>query len=145
MIEMETKKCPHCNQILTIDNFSYKDKSHTKLSSWCKECIKEKSKEIRKNNIEKYRKKARDNKNKFYKIKREKLNEYKKGGCIICGEKELVCLDFHHLDSSEKDFDIGKQFHIKQFSKIEEEIKKCVVLCANCHRKVHANIIKLQV
>ena len=95
-------------------------------------------------NIEKYRKKARDNKNKFYKIKREKLNEYKKGGCIICGEKELVCLDFHHLDSSEKDFGIGKQFHIKQFSKIEEEIKKCVVLCANCHRKVHANIIKLQ-
>ena len=67
---METKKCPHCNQILTIDNFSYKDKSHTKLSSWCKECIKEKSKEIRKNNIEKYRKKARDNKNKFYKIKK---------------------------------------------------------------------------
>ena len=144
MIEMETKKCPHCNQILTIDNLRNKDKCHTKLSSWCKECIKEKSKEIRKNNIEKYRKKARDNKNKFYKIKREKLNEYKKGGCIICGEKELVCLDFHHLDSSEKDFDIGKQFHIKQFSKIEEEIKKCVVLCANCHRKVHANIIKLQ-
>lgn len=58
--------------------------------------------------------------------------------------KEFVCLDFHHIDSSQKSFDIGKQFHIKAIGTIINEIKKCVVLCANCHRKVHAGIIRLE-
>jgi len=141
---IERKICPHCGRNLPYSNFTFKDKTHTKLSSWCRDCQKEKAKEIRASNIEKYRSKDRENKSSAYKKKRGIINSYKECGCVICGEKEPVCLDFHHINPDDKNFDIGKQFHIKATETIIKEIHKCVVLCANCHRKVHAGIIKLE-
>lgn len=141
---IERKICPHCGRNLPYSNFTFKDKTHTKLSSWCRDCQKEKAKEIRASNIEKYRSKDRENKNRVYRKKRGIINSYKECGCVICGEKEPVCLDFHHINPDDKNFDIGKQFHIKATETIIKEIHKCVVLCANCHRKVHAGIIKLE-
>ena len=64
-------------------------------------------------------------------------------GCIVCGECEPACLDMHHLDESLKSGDIGKMAFNTKWSKVEEEMKKCVVLCANCHRKLHAGLIQL--
>ncbi len=63
--------------------------------------------------------------------------------CIICGESQPVCIDFHHVDPSSKDFTIGKH---RSRSKLWllNEISKCVCLCANCHRKVHNGLIKLE-
>lgn len=143
-LRMEYKQCTHCKRELPHDSFTFRDKSHTRLSSWCKDCQKQKTLEIRAANIDKYRAKDRENKNSTYKNKRTIINSYKECGCLICGEKEFVCLDFHHVDSNQKSFDIGKQFHIKAIETIISEIKKCVVLCANCHRKVHAGIIRLE-
>jgi hypothetical protein len=61
--------------------------------------------------------------------------EYKKSkGCCLCGESDPACLDFHHLDSEEKEFEIAQLTLSK--SKMEEEIRKCVVICSNCHRIV---------
>lgn len=59
-------------------------------------------------------------------------------GCKICGEKDARCLDFHHVNSTEKDFTICHAVCTGvRWARIEEEIKKCEVLCANCHRKYH--------
>ena len=62
--------------------------------------------------------------------------------CEICGESESVCLDFHHKNKQKKELNFG---FLKSGgygkSRIEKELKKCVVLCANCHRKIHAKII----
>ena len=65
--------------------------------------------------------------------------------CIVCGEDEPYCIDFHHLDPKNKLFGVGAtnaQRYPKQ--KILDEIKKCVPLCSNCHRKLHAGLIKLE-
>jgi len=73
------------------------------------------------------------------------LENYKsKLECSICGEKTPVCLDFHHKDSTLKDKSLS--LAIKWGwgkTRIMKEIGKCVVLCSNCHRKVHAGLIKL--
>ena len=56
--------------------------------------------------------------------------------CNRCPENHPSCIDFHH--NGEKDFDVS--FLVaKGYSKnrILEELKKCEVLCANCHRKEH--------
>lgn len=65
-------------------------------------------------------------------------------GCKNCGEDERVCLCYHHTNPEEKEFelsdaagiDLGKE-------KIKEELQKCEVLCANCHRKVHAGVLDI--
>jgi hypothetical protein len=59
------------------------------------------------------------------------------GSCGICGySKCYQSLDFHHLDSSKKEF--GLSARIKKWETIIIEARKCVLLCANCHREVHA-------
>jgi len=56
-------------------------------------------------------------------------------GCCICGYKlHAVALDFDHLDPSEKDFTIGTKYTHKPWQSILDEIEKCRILCANCHR-----------
>jgi len=54
--------------------------------------------------------------------------------CERCGQNHPATIQFHHLDPSKKDFNISvavkNSFSIE---KIQEEINKCIVLCANCH------------
>jgi uncharacterized protein affecting Mg2+/Co2+ transport len=74
---------------------------------------------------------------------RKWYTEYKSTlSCIICSESESVCLDFHHKNSKQKEFSIGHALDKGKLSMMKE-IKKCIVLCANCHRKLHAGLIKL--
>lgn len=57
--------------------------------------------------------------------------------CIQCGEDHPACLVFHHRDLNEKDFSIAHMLTGYGKKRILEEIAKCDVLCANCHRKLH--------
>ena len=58
--------------------------------------------------------------------------------CVFCGESEVGCLDFHHLDSSTKEFVISVAAADGfGMPRLLSEIKKCVSLCKNCHVKVH--------
>lgn len=62
--------------------------------------------------------------------------------CPICNENENVCLDFHHLDRSEKDLGITDMTHQGwSLKRIINEINKCCIVCANCHRKIEGGII----
>jgi hypothetical protein len=65
--------------------------------------------------------------------------------CISCGEKSIECLDWHHLDPSKKTNGVSRMVHDKMPIKtILQEMDKCIIVCANCHRKVHANTIYLR-
>lgn len=79
-------------------------------------------------------------------IKRMKLLDKIKSdsGCVICGEKDPVVLDFHHVNPQEKEFEIsyGRK---RKLSAVLNEIEKCVVVCRNCHAKIHAGSIILPV
>ena len=65
--------------------------------------------------------------------------------CARCGEDDAACLDFHHRDPDEKSDALGRAIWMNGWSKarVLEEIGKCVVLCANCHRKFHAGRFSL--
>lgn len=116
----ETKICKDCGKELPLTDFSYsevkyKDKRYPHYRSHCKTC----------ENIRRY----------------SKINEFKSEyHCLVCGETDITCLDFHHLDPSKKEFCISTMLRNKRFSikKIKEELDKCICLCANCHRKFHA-------
>lgn len=63
--------------------------------------------------------------------------------CVACGEAEPACLDFHHTNPNEKDLDPSSAFSRMGRSRFLAEIAKCVCLCANCHRKVHAGVLNI--
>lgn len=65
-----------------------------------------------------------------------------KEGCLHCPENDPWCLDMHHLDPAVKD-DHPSMFAKSSLKRFLVEAKKCVVLCKNCHTKVHANRISL--
>lgn len=69
------------------------------------------------------------------------LQEYKQTlKCEKCNEDHPACLDFHHIDPKNKETELANAVK-KGWSiwKIQEEIKKCKIFCANCHRKFHWN------
>lgn len=61
--------------------------------------------------------------------------------CSKCGyDKCFAALDFHHVDSESKDFNIAKVLHgTPAKAKLISELEKCIILCANCHREHHDN------
>ena len=70
--------------------------------------------------------------------------QYKGGECQICGYK--ICaqaLEFHHLNPKKKDFGISMAGTTRAWTKIQTELDKCLILCANCHREIHAGIAQL--
>lgn len=70
---------------------------------------------------------------------REWFDDYKKTlKCSQCPEDHIACLDFHHLDPSKKEMSLSNLL-TNGWSKerIMEEVDKCIVLCSNCHRKLH--------
>lgn len=77
---------------------------------------------------------------KAYKTKkREEWKAYKKSlSCALCGAAHPAIIDFHHVVRDDPD---KKKVHqlVKEgkFPQAHEEIKKCLILCANCHRILH--------
>lgn len=70
--------------------------------------------------------------------------DYKGGSCQTCGyNKYNGALEFHHTNPNEKDFSIGEKGHCTSWEKVKEELDKCVLVCSNCHREIHAGLIKI--
>ena len=91
----------------------------------CKKC--------RSNHVSKRRKKVK-----------EKLVKDFGGKCIICNyTKYAGALEFHHLDPTKKEYGLGSHGLTKGYKILLEEAKKCILLCANCHREVEAGIVEI--
>lgn len=61
------------------------------------------------------------------------------GKCEKCGyDKCAEVLEFHHKNPSQKDFSVSRKGHCRSWERVSKEIAKCDLLCANCHREIHA-------
>ena len=76
------------------------------------------------------------------KRKKKALVEYKGGKCQCCGYSRCIeALEFHHLDPNIKSFTIsGKS---KSFNSLKSEVDKCILVCSNCHKEIHAGLINI--
>ena len=64
------------------------------------------------------------------------------GKCQICGyDKCKRALEFHHINPQEKDLNFSKSNY--SWERIVNECKKCICVCANCHREIHEGLIDL--
>jgi len=72
--------------------------------------------------------------------------EYKGGRCQVCKYSKCIdALEFHHIDSSKKEFGIGDKGYTRSWDKVRKELDKCVLLCANCHREIESGITQLSI
>ena len=62
----------------------------------------------------------------------------KSNGCAICGyNKHSSALDFHHVNKKDKKFQLSVGNLSLSEARIVDELNKCILLCANCHREIH--------
>lgn len=113
-------KCKYCNK-------DFKKRSNKKYCS--RECK------------EKY------NRLKKYLEKKKFILDYKENKkCSVCGwNKFTPILEFHHKDKNKKDYEISKLClrGSRNYKRLNEEMKKCVLLCPNCHKELHYREVSL--
>ncbi len=70
--------------------------------------------------------------------------EYLGGRCQVCGYNRYQgALDLHHIDREKKSFNFSHEGYTRSWARIQAELDKCALVCANCHREVEAGIIEL--
>lgn len=114
---MEYKKCSKCEVLKSTDDFFKKGNRNT---SYCKICL------------------TQYQHQRWIELKRRAV-KLMGGKCQKCGYNRcLSALEFHHLDPTKKDVDFS---HVRRraWKTVVEELKKCLLLCSNCHREEHAN------
>lgn len=134
------KICNTCKMELDESRFTTKNKEKQILSSKCKSCVNAYSKEHYIKNPDIYKSKANKHREKQKKDYRQLIDSVKSIGCYFCSEKTLCCLDFHHSDG-DKEHNVASMTR-HSIELVQKEISKCIVVCSNCHRKIHAGLIE---
>jgi endogenous inhibitor of DNA gyrase (YacG/DUF329 family) len=113
---MEKKICTNCNQERPVSSF-YKRKNRN-YNSYCRTC------------------RSEYQRNRYNALKLKAVNLLG-GKCSKCGyNKNLAAIDFHHLNPEDKDPNWNNIFK-QSWNIIQEELKKCTVVCSNCHAEIH--------
>lgn len=114
----ETRQCPVCAEYKKFEEFYTRRKNN--CSGWCRQCV------------------TQDAIKRGRKVKLDCI-AYKGGKCQKCGySKCQAALDFHHRNPAEKEFSICKKYGCRKLNeRIKNELDKCDLLCANCHREEH--------
>ncbi len=148
---METKICRICKKEKPLREISRHKKSKDGYDTICKECNKKLVYEWKEKNHNKFMdyqikynkgriEQKREDGRKRRRVIKDFIHNYKKDKqCLICGfNKNTDILVFHHRNPENKEFKISQR-NTSTIDVLTEEIKKCDLLCPNCHRELHWN------
>lgn len=129
------KKCTRCNIEKDEIEFSFRSVAKQIRQTKCKTCTRQLVKKHYLNNKSKYKEKAKVNNRTYVLRNRTFIAEYLlKHPCVDCKEDDIRVLDFDHL--RDKKANIAKLIrNSTSIQTLEQEIDKCEVRCANCHRR----------
>ena len=132
--ESESRKCYRCGELKPIGEFAWRRKAKGQRDSFCRPCRSAYGKEHYLANRQRYIDQAAVVKRRLRHERTLALIEYfRTHPCVQCGEPDPVVLEFDHV--RDKGFDIGQNLLDYRWEAIVEEIEKCEVVCANCHRR----------
>lgn len=132
---MRMKTCTRCGETKALDQFPPVRRSEPEtLQPWCRGCFSEANKRNYWRNPERERARVLLLKTRKREENRRRAIEFLLAHpCVDCGEKDIVALQFDHL--RDKKFNVSTMIaNGSSWKRIEAEIAKCVVRCANCHR-----------
>jgi 5-methylcytosine-specific restriction endonuclease McrA len=133
------KKCNSCGELKNEDEFNWRYKALGIRHPTCKEC----QKGFRRNWYEgSAKEKHKENVHARKRIVREEAREFvyqylSEHPCSQCGESDPVALEFHHVEGKDRAVSelVAGGYSV---DRIKQELARCIVLCATCHRKVTA-------
>jgi hypothetical protein len=132
--------CNKCSIAKPKSEFFFRDKRKGTLHRHCKQCYSKKRKSYYQEHYQKYQAayklRALSRNNRLRIELRKRLLEYLYDkSCTFCGVSDIRVLDFDHINPSEKAFSVARALtDCVAWDRILAEIKKCQILCANCHR-----------
>jgi hypothetical protein len=130
----ELRKCYSCHELKPVDDFSWRRKAKGERDTYCRPCRSAYGRKHYEANRQRYIDQAAVSRRKLTLARTRYLIRYfESHPCLDCGESDPVVLEFDHL--RDKSFAIGRQLSRTNWQRILEEMKKCEVVCANCHRR----------
>lgn len=133
---MKNKVCSKCKLLKLSSEFGRNRSTSDQLQKYCRQCRKISDyNHYQRNKIQCYGRVAKRRMEIAAWFRSIKKSSY----CLDCGNSDPWVLDFHHLSKKSKDIStmVCQGYSIKA---IEAEMSKCIVLCANCHRKRHQKL-----
>ncbi len=131
-LDIHEKTCPTCGVTSSIYNWQKDRTRRDGYNNVCRLCQNAKRLRLKRKASQAYY---------------EAVEKAKSLGCKACGELEYCTLDLHHL--RDKKFSIAEAIAHRHpgpkitIEELEVELKKCITLCANCHRKFHTGVLTL--
>ena len=139
MLESVSKTCTKCGCEKDLLSFPARKTSKDGRSSWCRVCYKENWDTRYYENHQHYRDSHNTSRRKIREENSRKVFDYLTAHpCVNCGESDLIVLEFDHRDRNDKIENISNLATHSSWKRLELEIEKCDVLCANCHRRKSA-------
>lgn len=131
------KICTKCKLEKEEIYFYFRNKDKNIRRNVCKTCCEQhrKSKEHYQKYKTEYNKRSKERRERLFEENSLLVvNFLKNNPCVNCSESNILVLDFDHKDKKDKKYDISRMLSSYKWNTILKEIKKCQVLCANCHR-----------
>lgn len=135
------KTCTKCGALKDESEYFVKDSRTGRLHAQCKLCYKEHRQGYYAQHYAKYKTayllRAKVRRTQLRNEFRSNMLEYLADkACSICGEADIRVLELDHLRPAEKHFSISQAVRLGYtWKEVLEEVKKCRVLCANCHKR----------
>lgn len=131
------KQCAHCKEWKAEEEFAFSNKALQIRQKHCRVCMRQFNKDSYDRRSEVYRENIYKNRSVRRGVAKEYVWNYLLAHpCTECGESDPRLLEFHHLDATTKEYNVSELVNGRySLERIQQEINKCVVLCANCHRR----------
>lgn len=126
------KRCPRCSKTKDVNEFHWRNKSKDKRQGWCKSC----AIAARVDHYQTHRAETLLVVRQRQMVLRKQLWQLRVGqSCQDCGETDPVVLDFDHVQGTKR-WNVSSMVNSGySWESILGEVKKCEVVCANCHRR----------
>jgi hypothetical protein len=131
----ELRRCGSCGELKSLDAFAWRRRGKGQRDNMCRPCRSEYGRGHYQANRQRYIDLAAKRTRAVAEERYGYLIEYfRSHPCKDCGEADPIVLEFDHL-GDDKAFNIAKGIRDRSWQAVLDEIAKCEVVCANCHRR----------
>jgi hypothetical protein len=128
------RRCGRCKTEKPVEEFAWRRQARGQRDNYCRPCRAEYHQEHYAANKARYIASARRRKIALIEERMQYLVAFLQDHpCVDCGESDPIVLEFDHL--RDKKFGISDGLQGRRWQDVLDEIAKCEVVCANCHRR----------